>query len=209
MKNTTIFFLSLLLSCATSKAEVTCRTDLKESDTYKDLGTILSCMSRKIKTLEKDIEQIKSSPKTDQNISCGSEKAEKFTASLTPTLSGSSLSARVSIRNDTSEPLFLAADEQIPAAITSDRYFSNATLKGLPQGISVYAISLGGVNTEQAYTRIGPGQTHSIRLTFETQNVTREIGEAHVTVTMNFLSLDNGNIRRVAASPCSVIQVRS
>lgn len=144
---------------------------------------------------------------TINNNYCGPETAEKFTASLIPTLSGSTINAKFYIKNKTTEPLFLAADDHLPATLLADKYIANTTALGRPSGISSYAISLGGVNTEQAYTRIAPGQTHKIGLVFETKLDSKISGETDVTVTMNFLNLDNGNVKKVAASPCAVMKV--
>lgn len=196
-----------LLSSNTLAEE--CRTELNERDRYKDLSKILVCMSEKIRNLEARVNQLQtfSVAGLSESITCGPEKAEKFIASLVPTLNGSTINAKFSIKNTTSEPLFLAADDHIPATLNADKLSSNIALQGRPQGISVYALSIGGVDREQAYTRIGPGQTHSVNLTFALTNATRETGDAHVTVTMNFLNLDNGNVRKVAASPCAVMRI--
>lgn len=200
----------LILISSQSVAEE-CKTELSANDSYRDLSKILVCMSEKIRNLEARVNQLQSSSVAglSESITCGPEKAEKFTASLVPTLSGSTINANFSIKNTTSEPLFLAADQHLPATLNADKLPSNIVLQGRPQGISEYAISVGGVDREQAYTRIGPGQTISVKLIFSLTNATRESGDAHVTVTMNFLNLDNGNVRKVATSPCAVMNVRN
>ena len=203
------FFIILILLSISAKSQEDCRMDVKIGDSYKDLGDILNCMSKKINRLEEEIKKLKS-PATviiNDNNKCGPERAEKFIASLITTLSSSIINAKFSIRNTTSEPLFLAADKNLPATLNADKISSDVVLREDPQGISVYAISFGGVDKEQAYTRIGPGQTHSVKLAFSLKNATGESGDTRVTVTMNFLNLDNGNVRRVAASPCALMSV--
>lgn len=201
------FFTILMLLSTGVQSQEDCRMDVKIGDSYKVLGDILNCMSKKISKLEEEVKQLKSSANIPESSICGPQKAEKFSASLVPTLSGSTINAKFSIKNTTSEPLFLAADDHLPATLNADKLSSDVMLKGRPHDISVYALPLGGVDKEQAYTRIGPGQTHSVNLTFALTNATRESGDAHVTVTMNFLNLDNGNVRKVAASPCAVMRV--
>lgn len=176
----TLAVIVLILISSQSVAEE-CKTELSANDSYRDLSRILVCMSEKIKNIENALAQIKSSPKTNQDNSCGPQNAEKFTAYLQPTMTGTTVKAEFAIKNTTNEPLFLAADKNLPATLNADKISSDVVLRENPQGISVYAISFGGVDKEQAYTRIGPGQTHSVKLAFSLKNATGESGDTRVT----------------------------
>lgn len=91
------FFIILVLLSISAKSQEDCRMDVKIGDSYKDLGDILNCMSKKISKLEEEVKQIKSATKTSQDNSCGPQKAEKFNASLKPTMTGTTIKAEFAI----------------------------------------------------------------------------------------------------------------
>ena len=112
------------------------------------------------------------------------------------------------IKNTTNEPLLLTANHDIPATLSDNKFALATTARTAPQGITSFSQFLHGPAVkEDFYTRISPGQTHKIGLVFETKLDSKISSETDVTVTMNFLNLDNGNVRKVAASPCVVMKV--
>ncbi len=139
---------------------------------------------------------------------CKPEKTEKFNAYLQPTMTGTTIKAEFAIKNTTNEPLLLAADYDTPAALSDNKFALATTARTAPTGIrSLSQFLHGPAVKEDLYTRIAPGQTHRVGLTFETRLDSKISGETNATVTMTFLNLDNGNVRRVAASPCAVMNV--
>jgi hypothetical protein len=131
-----------------------------------------------------------------------------YVASLYPAMMRSTIKAKFTIKNTTSEPLFLVWDNQTRPALSDDKYAFSALPAGTPTGMPSASINQSGIDKEETYTKLAVGQTHAIGLVFMPElKGSKASGQSRVTVTMNFIRLNNGKVERIPASPCALMKV--
>lgn len=205
------FWKIIVLSLAAVNAQAEdCRTDLTGSDRYKDLSGILSCLSNKIKSMETEINSLKSSKLTGSapqgDPKCGSAKTEAFIASIYPVMTGQTVKVKFTIENITGEPLFLVWNWRggNPNPALSDDKYGIAAVTNQVTGLPGESDN----EKEASYEKIAVGQIQAVGLTFDTNFKGYKINDqTHANVTMSFLRFNKGKVDRMTASPCALMKV--